>query len=87
MLRDGTIGSTTEHAADSLPPSTYWSQCCIETLDALCRYQRGQYRNLQGRIFELWQKYTDREMSTSKLLRSCGKVYAPLLSCHVVLTV
>ncbi|XP_041364299.1 uncharacterized protein LOC121379714 [Gigantopelta aegis] len=42
------------------------------------RRQRKAFRNLQGKIFELWGCCTDGEVSTSRFLSACGKLYAPV---------
>ncbi|XP_041375153.1 uncharacterized protein LOC121388019 [Gigantopelta aegis] len=42
------------------------------------RRQRKAFRNLQGKIFELWRRYADGEVSTSRFLSACGKLYAPV---------
>ncbi|XP_041362011.1 uncharacterized protein LOC121377981 [Gigantopelta aegis] len=38
------------------------------------RRQRKAFRNRQGKIFELWGRYTDGEVSTSRFLSACGKL-------------
>ncbi|XP_006820186.1 uncharacterized protein LOC102808349 [Saccoglossus kowalevskii] len=43
----------------------------------LRRYQQKQYKRIQGKLFNLWEKYEQREISTSKLLRACSKINGP----------
>ena len=43
----------------------------------LCRLQRKQQRRVEGKLFTLWLKYENGELSTSRLLAACSRVYAP----------
>lgn len=45
----------------------------------LKRYQRKTYVNIHKKLFKLWGEYsdTDKEMSTSSLLRACSGIYNP----------
>ena len=43
----------------------------------LVRRQRKMYREIQGQLFVLWERYAAGHISTSQLLKSCGNVYAP----------
>jgi len=45
----------------------------------LRRHQRSTYTTLQGRLSDLWNEYSNGVISTSKLLRSCAHVYAPVI--------
>ena len=42
----------------------------------LSHYQRKKYRQVQGKIFSQWEKYTDgRGISASALLSACAAIY------------
>ena len=43
----------------------------------LQRYQRKRSRDIQGQIFNAWQRYIDRDISASRLLKECARVYGP----------
>ena len=43
----------------------------------LARYQRVAYRRQQGRIFELWDKYEARDLTTKQLLKACSHLTGP----------
>lgn len=43
----------------------------------LARYQRRAYRTQQGKIFSLWQKYEEHDITTQQLLRACAKLTGP----------
>lgn len=49
----------------------------LVTEEQILRDQRTKYKELQGRLQQLWADYGDGEVSVSKLLRECGKVYGP----------
>ena len=38
----------------------------------LIRYQRQTYKNLQTRLFNLWEQFNNHELSTYKLLKACS---------------
>ena len=38
------------------------------------RRQRRQFRTVQGKIFALWKRYEDREITTNHLLKACSKI-------------
>ena len=44
----------------------------------LRRHQRTQHRKLQGKIFEIWRRYQDNEISTSQLLRAVSHLNGPV---------
>ena len=44
----------------------------------LRRRQRKTYKTAQGKVFGLWKRYTDNELSVGQLLKRCGGVYGPL---------
>ena len=46
----------------------------------LRKYQRTTYKKLQGRIFKLWERYEETEMSTSSFLREAGQLYSPVFN-------
>jgi hypothetical protein len=41
----------------------------------LRRYQRKKTKELQHRIFALWDKYSEEEIIVNQLLKKCGKIY------------
>ena len=43
----------------------------------LRRYQKTKYRELQGNIFEAWEKYVEGTLSVTQLLDTCGQMYTP----------
>ena len=43
----------------------------------LQRHQRKASVTMQGKVFALWAKYDNRNISTSQLLRACSYLYAP----------
>ena len=43
----------------------------------LCRVQRKTYRQLQSKIFNLWDRYENGEQSVKHLLRACSRLYGP----------
>lgn len=43
----------------------------------LCRVQRKTYRQLQAKIFNLWDRYENGEQSVKQLLRACSRLYGP----------
>ena len=43
----------------------------------LRKYQRTTYKKLQ-RIFKLWERYEETDMSTSSFLREAGQLYSPV---------
>ena len=43
----------------------------------LCRIQRKTYRQLQSKIFTLWDLYENGEKSVEQLLRACSHLYGP----------
>jgi hypothetical protein len=45
--------------------------------DRLRRYQRETYRNLQEKIFDLWDLFNGHKITTKKLLQKVSKIYAP----------
>ena len=40
----------------------------------LVRYQRNNYKSQQGRIFKLWKKYEQHEITTQHLLKACSRL-------------
>lgn len=48
---------------------------CLVSERKLCRYQRRQYRRIQGALFGYWDEYEAGTRSVSQLLRACGSVY------------
>ena len=49
----------------------------LVTEEQILRDQRNRYRDLTGRIQQLWKDYSAGEETASQLLRECGKVYEP----------
>ena len=45
----------------------------------LSRYHRRQYRTQQARLFNMWESFTDNEITTAQLLSKCASVYGPTL--------
>ena len=43
----------------------------------LARYQRRVYRQLQGRLFSLWDKYERHDITTTHLLSTAARIYGP----------
>ena len=43
----------------------------------LVRYQRNNYKSQQGRIFKLWKKYEQHEITTQHLLKACSRLAGP----------
>ena len=43
----------------------------------LRRYQRTTYARLQRKLSDVWEKYAEHEITTSKLLRACAHIYGP----------
>ena len=43
----------------------------------LKRHQRKAFKNMQGRLFDLWDRYTRNEIKTSQLLSACSHLSAP----------
>ncbi|XP_052799154.1 uncharacterized protein LOC128230752 [Mya arenaria] len=44
----------------------------------LCRYQRKATTLTQGRLMKLWAEYSANELTTSSLLKACGRLYGPV---------
>ena len=45
----------------------------------LQRYQRCRYKQVQGKIFDLWDTFDAKEKSAKQLLKAVSMVYAPKL--------
>ena len=43
----------------------------------LCRLQRRTYRQLQAKIFSLWDQYENGDRKAKQLLRACSRLYGP----------
>ncbi|CAC5395944.1 unnamed protein product [Mytilus coruscus] len=41
------------------------------------RNQRIRYKELEGRLHQLWDQYTEGDITASRLLRDCGNIYGP----------
>ena len=54
----------------------------------LARYQRTAYREKQGKIFQLWDKYEQRDLTTKQLLKACSHLTGPTewSPCHLCLS-
>lgn len=52
-------------------------QLQLITEGKLERYQRERTRQLQAKIFQYWDQYTNREISASNLLERCAAIYGP----------
>ena len=52
-------------------------QLKLVTEGKLQRYQRKKSRQVQGKVFGLWNSYCDRTISASPLLRECAFIYGP----------
>ncbi|XP_062586242.1 uncharacterized protein LOC134247857 [Saccostrea cucullata] len=52
-------------------------QLRLVTEGKLQRYQRKQSRHVQGKVFKFWNKYCEREISASRLLKECAAIYGP----------
>jgi hypothetical protein len=50
-------------------------QLKMVTEGKLWRYQRKKTKELQHRIFALWDKYSEEEITVNQLLKKCGKIY------------
>ena len=55
-------------------------QAMLVSDNRLKRYQRTKYTNMQGRIFTLWDEYSEGKRTTSSLLVACSKLYKPTVS-------
>ncbi len=44
----------------------------------LKRRQRKRYRDLQGKLFALWDKLQTEELSDNSFLTACSKLYGPV---------
>ena len=44
----------------------------------LKKIQRKQYRTIQAKIFALWTKFNEGNITTAEFLRACGHIYAPM---------
>ena len=44
----------------------------------LRRIQRRKYRDLQAKIFDLWEQYDNNERSTRQLLKACSFLNGPV---------
>lgn len=44
----------------------------------LKRQQKKKSRDLHGKIFELWNRYSAKDISVSRLLRQCANIYGPV---------
>ena len=44
----------------------------------LRRHQKKKTRQLEGKLFSLWEGYREGSISASKLLKKCGRVYSPV---------
>ena len=45
----------------------------------LKRYQRKKYKQLQSRIFNLWDSYKAGKKTTDNLLSACAALYGPVV--------
>ena len=45
----------------------------------LAKHQRKRTRQIQGKLFKLWDDYQNNTISTSKLLKRAGNIYGPIL--------
>ena len=43
----------------------------------LCRIQRKTYRQVQSKIFSLWERYENAELPVKQLLRECSRLFGP----------
>ncbi|KAH3724128.1 hypothetical protein DPMN_049938 [Dreissena polymorpha] len=41
---------------------------------ALTRVNRNIFKEVHGRLFEIWEKYEDEDMTTTQLLRACSYI-------------
>jgi DNA-binding MltR family transcriptional regulator len=41
---------------------------------ALTRVHRKIFKEVHGRLFEIWEKYEDDDMTTTQLLRACSHI-------------
>ena len=56
---------------------TVQMQVRLVSENKLQRYQRREYKDLQGRLFTAWDKFRSGESSAMQLLRTCSRVYGP----------
>ena len=55
------------------------------TVGKLERLHRKQATRLNWKLFQLWEQYNYRDISTSKLLKKCSELYGPVdIWCSVV---
>ena len=52
----------------------------------LARYQRRTYRQLQGHLFSLWEKYERHNIITTHLLSTAARIYGPT-AIHPMITI
>lgn len=45
----------------------------------LQRHQRKKYREIQGKIFDLWEQFNKHDITTTDLLRQTSRIYAPVM--------
>ena len=45
--------------------------------DKLQRFQRRKYKQVQGKIFDLWDSFKAKEKTAKQLLKALSIVYAP----------
>lgn len=46
----------------------------------LKRIQRATYRQLQSRLFELWEAFNKKEKSLKQLLKGCANINKPVIT-------
>ncbi|XP_055959012.1 uncharacterized protein LOC126830017 isoform X1 [Patella vulgata] len=44
---------------------------------SLRRHQRRRYRHVEGQLFNIWDSYNEKQMSTSRLLKKISHLYGP----------
>ncbi|CAC5396059.1 unnamed protein product [Mytilus coruscus] len=45
--------------------------------EQVIRNQRIRYKELEGRLHQLWDQYFEGDITASRLLRDCGNIYGP----------
>ena len=62
-----------------LHQESQWTALVVDLVSdgKVCRYQRRKYRNVQGKILQLWEDRRKGKISPSQLLKKVSGFYAP----------
>eukprot|EP00058_Branchiostoma_floridae_P023891 XP_002609381.1 hypothetical protein BRAFLDRAFT_86472 [Branchiostoma floridae] len=53
-------------------------QAKLVSMNRLARYKRKPYRVLESKLYEQWDKYHNKELTTSSFLRTVSRLYGPV---------